>query len=363
MDQRGQGYSQSQLFKDSSLSFGNRPTADNYNEQSYIQSDSQYSKAFQTLKEPIGQTSFLSNRTPSFTTERNFKSQERQATTPLQNDSINNSNIERVKARNVRIGPVKNCRTVGPGTFVNSPNDPSSKTVYRHESYLGPSSWKYQADLAKMPSKRSLHVPEWRTYQQADHGNRVRLLDSGNAPRYPYLTSYLHDRYGDSLCSDYDWWYYHFPRRSEYWNSVHTHGRFHDRLNPSYLSVYDKYNSSQNYVPNHESYRLSHPEEFSDKSQPENKVRRYELIPQDLSEYSLWLKDKYHDMPKAQRMEMLDKFYASRYSQDKVRGILGGTYLPPSRLYANKELNKFQMKGKYHLYLTIQDIQPKIFKV
>lgn len=129
---------------------------------------------------------------------------------------------------------------------------------YYHDTYKGPSSWRYATDIAKMPSRYSRLAPHWRLAEESckfsslilDNYNRLREVDLATGVRYPYTTSYLYDRYGSNLYRQYDWWYNTFPHRSEYYDLIHRHGRYSTRLSPGYLSTYDKYNSASCYVPN-----------------------------------------------------------------------------------------------------------------
>jgi murein DD-endopeptidase MepM/ murein hydrolase activator NlpD len=168
--------------------------------------------------------------------------------------------------------------------------------------------------------------------------------DYTKAPRYPYLTSYLHNRHGidSSVDPKYDWWFHHFPRRSEYWDLIHRHGKYYDRLDPVYLKTYSRFNNRDDYVPNWNNYRLSHPDLFGNFNSLDRTTRDPEK-----SEFEKWLENKYNILPRRERMDLLEKFYLDRYDQARYKNCIGGTYIPPSKLYDNPHYRNMSVSGNY----------------
>ena len=102
---------------------------------------------------------------------------------------------------------------------------------------------------------------------------------------------------------------------------IHSHDKYHHRLNPSYLSLYDRYNNAADYMANPRNFRISHPEDFGSMRAPLDPER---------SEYLKWLENRYQDMPRSERMEMLNRFYEGRYNHERMKSTMGGSYLSPS---------------------------------
>lgn len=66
------------------------------------------------------------------------------------------------------------------------------------------------------------------------------------------------------------------------------------------------------------------------------------------SEFERWLENKYNLLPRRERMDLLEKFYMDRYDQARYKNCVGGTYIPPSKLYDNPHYRSMSVTGKPH---------------